>query len=215
MNYDEIFYLIRTGRIVIFFFGKQTKKFIPPGTVQITESLFADETEISNHSWREYEFWVKTKYGEHSKEHLAVLPDTLVWRQAHNANESYVKHYYRHVAYKDYPVVGISHSQAQAFCTWRTQRVKEYYMITHKKELFIEYRLPSKEEWELLSNNGGNVFSNKGWDKRDISSSIVPAKRLIPLPHRLPHRNSMSLPLSTRTGPIRLVYLTPLEMFLK
>lgn len=163
MKYITLFAL--AGFLFSFSINKP-KKFIPPGTVQITESLFADETEISNHSWREYEFWVKTKYGEGSKEHLAVLPDTLVWRQDYATNEPYVKYYYRHVAYKDYPVVGISHSQAEAFCNWRTERVKEYYMIRYKKELHIEYRLPSKEEWELLSNNGANVFSNKGWDKK-------------------------------------------------
>lgn len=158
--------LLTLAGLLFSFSVNKPKKFTPPGTVQITESLFADETEISNFSWREYEFWVKTKYGAGSKEHLAVLPDTLVWRQDNATNEAYVKHYYRHIAYKDYPVVGISHSQAQAFCNWRTERVKEYYMIRYKKELHIEYRLPSKQEWELLSNNGANVFSNKGWDEK-------------------------------------------------
>lgn len=158
--------LVALAALLLSFSVNKPKKFSPPGTVQITESLFADETEISNYSWREYEFWVKTKYGSGSDEHTAVLPDTLVWRQNYAHNEAYVNHYYRHVAYKDYPVVGITYAQAQAFCKWRTERVKEYYMIRYKKELFIEYRLPSKEEWELLSNNGGNVFSNKGWDKK-------------------------------------------------
>lgn len=57
------------------------KPFIPPGTVQINDSLFADETEISNFSWIEYEMWTKGIYGANSKEHLATLPDTLVWRE--------------------------------------------------------------------------------------------------------------------------------------
>jgi len=63
------------------------KPFIPPGTAQITESFFADETEISNFAWQEYELSVKTKYGYLSPEHLAALPDTLVWRHKMTSNE--------------------------------------------------------------------------------------------------------------------------------
>jgi formylglycine-generating enzyme required for sulfatase activity len=145
---------------------KRDKKFIPPGTVQITEYFFADETEISNFSWQEYEFWIKTKYGKDSKEHLAVLPDTLVWRQKASNNEPYVRYYYRHPAYKNYPVVGISYQQAIEFCKWRTDRVKEYYSIINKKELNIEYRLPSKEEWEMISNSGMDIFARRGKNKK-------------------------------------------------
>jgi formylglycine-generating enzyme required for sulfatase activity len=150
------------------------KPFIPPGTAQITESFFADETEISNFAWQEYEFFVKTEYGYLSPEHLAALPDTLVWRQKMTSNEPYVKYYYRHPAYKGYPVVGISYEQAIAFCKWRTERVKEFYYIKNKKELIIEYRLPTKEEWELISsvppyylneaiNKKGEVTFNHRW----------------------------------------------------
>ena len=168
--------------IVFSFTNNKPKKFVPPGTVQITEKFFADETEISNLSWLEFEFWIKTKYGKNSKEHLATLPDTLVWLEKLIYNEPYVIYYYRHMAYKDYPVVGISFEQALAFCKWRTERVKEYYYIRYKKELNIEYRLPTKQEWELLSNNGSGIFSNYGKNEkgqyklnvaRPLSDSLV------------------------------------------
>src|SRR3954466_11018031 len=84
------------------------KKFIPPGTVQISDTFFADECEVSNFSWTEYELWISAKYGFKSKEHLAVLPDTLVWRDTLAYNEPYVMYYYRHPAYRGYPVVGVS-----------------------------------------------------------------------------------------------------------
>ena len=148
------------------FYSKRTKKFIPPGTVQITENFFADEAEVSNLSWQEYEFWIKAKFGAGSKEHLAALPDTLVWRHKTSHNEPYVKYYYRHPAYKNYPVVGVSYQQAIEFCKWRTERVKEFYYIAHKKQLNIEYRLPHKNEWEMISDNGMDVFSNGGKNKK-------------------------------------------------
>lgn len=141
---------------------RKKKKLIPPGTVQISETFFADETEISNFAWLEYESWTKLKYGINSAEHISVLPDTLVWREKNSSNEPYVKYYYRHPAYKDYPVVGISYEQAIAYCTWRTQRVKVFAYIRYKKEWDIEYRLPTKEEWEMLSYNGVAELSNKG-----------------------------------------------------
>ena len=153
------------------------KEFIPPGTVQINDTLFADETEVSNVSWREFEFWTAQVYGKNSKEYLAVLPDTMVWREKLSNNEPYVIHYYRHAAYKDYPVVGISYEQAMAFCKWRTARVKMFLSIKKDfKNQDINYRLPTKTEWELLASASLNVFNNNGVDEKGNSklNCIIP-----------------------------------------
>ena len=146
------------------------KKFIPPGTVKINDTLFADETEVSNLSWLEFEYWTCTKYGKNSSEYKAVVPDTLVWRNKESFNEPYVHNYYRHKAYRNFPVVGITFEQAIAFCKWRTERVKEFYSIAYKKSLKIEYKLPSKEEWEFISNLGSGVFHNKGKNEKGLFS---------------------------------------------
>lgn len=144
-------------------FTKQKKDFTPPGTVQINDTLFADIAEVSNLAWQEYEFWTKTMYGANSAEHLASLPDTLVWREKLAYNEPYVQYYYRHPAYKDYPVVGISYEQAMAYCKWRTERVKTN--LTIKKDFthqHFEYRLPSKAEWEKLAETSTGFLNNNG-----------------------------------------------------
>ncbi|MBI2722430.1 MAG: SUMF1/EgtB/PvdO family nonheme iron enzyme [Bacteroidetes bacterium] len=162
MMKNSIFILSLILLFSSFSIKRKKKKLIPPGTVQISETFFADETEISNFGWMEYEYWTKTKYGANSPEHIAVLPDTLVWREKNTYNEPYVKYYYRHPAYKNFPVVGISFEQALAYCKWRTDRVKEYSYKIYKTEWKVEYRLPTKEEWELLSNNGSVELANKG-----------------------------------------------------
>lgn len=150
-----------------FSFTSSKKKFLPPGTVKYNDTLYVDETEISNFSWTEYELWIKTKYGKDSPEYLAVLPDTLVWREKMAYNEPYVEHYYRHPAYRDYPVVGVSYEQAVAFCKWRTKMVMIFMAVSKKYEFVdFEYRLPSKEEWETLSFNGRAELSNNGFNDK-------------------------------------------------
>jgi formylglycine-generating enzyme required for sulfatase activity len=162
------------------------KEFIPPGTVQINDTLYADETEITNSSWLEFEQWTAGFYGKNSKEYLGILPDSTVWIDKLTYNMPYVQYYYRHPAYKDYPVVGISYEQAKAFCIWRTARVK--YFLSIKKEYKnqnFEYRLPNKAEWELFAAASLNVFENKGFDEKgnpklncimDVDSIVIKGK---------------------------------------
>ena len=40
-----------------------------------------------------------------------------------------VTQYFRHPAYQDYPVVGVSWQQAVDYCDWRTDRVNERRLI--------------------------------------------------------------------------------------
>lgn len=151
------------------FIPKKKKEFLPPGTAKINDTLFADETEVSNFSWREYESWMKNKYGANSTQHKATLPDTLVWRENNSSNEPYVKYYYRHPAYKDYPVVGISYEQVCEFVKWRTERVKEFMCLSKKYEpIDFEYRLPSKQEWEYISSDCLNMFKNGGKNEKGL-----------------------------------------------
>jgi len=147
----------------ISFTNSKKKKFIPPGTVQINDTLYADETEVSNLSWYEYVYWTKVKYGIGSKEHLMTLPDSNVFvAQVQAKIYPYAMYYFR--MYRNSPIVGITYEQAIAFCKWRTERVREYMWISKKYSLFnIEYRLPLKSEWELLSNNGAGVFDQSNY----------------------------------------------------
>lgn len=147
----------------------KTKTFVPPGTVQVNDTLFADETEVSNFAWYEYELWVKAMYGSNSPEHRAMLPDTLCWREKLAFNEPYVLHYYRHPAYRDYPVVGISYEQVLAYCKWRTARVKLYLSV--KKDFRSRdfyYRLPGKAEWETLAEMSADFLSNNGKNSKGM-----------------------------------------------
>ena len=93
-------------------------------------SFYLDETEVRNVDYREYLTWLKRVYGSSYPEvYNKSLPDTLVWRDKLGYNEPYVSQYLRHPAYDNYPVVGVSWSQANDFCVWRTDRVNERILI--------------------------------------------------------------------------------------
>lgn len=151
-------------RPVISYFNKIVS---PPGTVRINNNIYMDETEVTNFNWQEYVLWVEKKFGKNSKEYKNALPDTTVWYNKESFSEPYMKYYYNHPAYKDYPVVGISYEQAVDFCKWRTDRVKELFKInalSDKKSVYptnFEYRLPTKEEWEAAAKIGYSEKTKK------------------------------------------------------
>ena len=93
-------------------------------------SFYLDETEVRNVDYLEYLHWIKRVYSQSYPEvYKKSLPDTLVWRDKLGYNEPFVTQYLRHPAYQNYPVVGVSWTQANDYCIWRTDRVNERILI--------------------------------------------------------------------------------------
>ncbi len=93
-------------------------------------SFYMDETEVSNQDYREFVYWIERVYPGDKAKLESVLPDTLQWREGLAYNEPYIQNYFRHPAYADYPVVGVSWLQANAYCSWRTDRVNEQILVS-------------------------------------------------------------------------------------
>ena len=98
---------------------------------QVTvSSFFMDQTEVSNTDYLEYIYWLNRIYGDDYPDMIEkALPDTLVWRNTMSYNEPMVEIYFRHPAYGDYPVVGVSWLQANDYALWRSDRVNEMLLI--------------------------------------------------------------------------------------
>ncbi len=92
-------------------------------------SFYMDETEVSNQDYREYIHWLSRVYPGNKEKINTSLPDTTLWRSELAYNEPYVNNYFRHPAYSDYPVVGVSWEQAETYCKWRTDRVNEQILV--------------------------------------------------------------------------------------
>ena len=88
-----------------------------------------------------------------------VYPDTTAWiNDFDNAyNEPYVRMYFSHGGYSDYPVVGVSWEQANAFAAWRTSFLRR---SLGREGIYVEPdRLPTEAEWEYAARAG--VSENK------------------------------------------------------
>lgn len=111
--------------------NKVSTSTIPPNGFQTDENFYVDKTEISNHNWAEYSFWVKRVYGDESAEYSASLPDTTVWLGVVENDSILMKSYYRDIKYRHFPVVGVSQKQANAYSKWRSDRVFEWILINN------------------------------------------------------------------------------------
>ena len=132
-------------------------------------SFLMDRNEVSNVDYREYIYWLNRVYGQNYP--MAVnnaLPDTLVWRGRMTYNEPMIEIYFRHPAYSDYPVVGVTWVQANDYCSWRTDRVNEL-MLIQAGVLDWDPNQQDEENFNTDAYLAGQYVGNVKKGKKDLS----------------------------------------------
>ena len=111
------------------------------------------------YNWMDIEAAARSKDGRRRdfirQEEIEIYPDTTVWIRdfEYSYNEPMHNDYFWHDAYSDYPVVGVSWSQAKAFCHWRT-KFKNDDQRDRGKQFVNQFRLPTEAEWEYAARGG-------------------------------------------------------------
>lgn len=121
-------------------------------------SFYMDDTEITNHEYRQYvNAMLADSAASIGEEEIMAkyYPDTTVWKNdfTYHNGDPMLEYYYGHPAFDTYPVVGVSWKAAQHFCQWRTNLYNDY----RTKENLVNsprFRLPSEAEWEWAARGG-------------------------------------------------------------
>jgi sulfatase modifying factor 1 len=102
---------------------------------------------------------------------LNIYPDTTAWVKDFNYsyNDPMHQDYFYHQSYGDYPVVGITWEQANAFCNWRTKKKNDYLLGRKNGTQVPNFRLPTEAEWEYAA-RGGLEFATYPWGTGSTTS---------------------------------------------
>ncbi|UXP32528.1 formylglycine-generating enzyme family protein [Reichenbachiella agarivorans] len=118
---------------------------IPPGSLPISEGKFMDQTEVANIHYQEFLFYITKDSAKYlDKEYMPQL------------DNKFKSKYFLNPEFYFYPVVGVTHQNAQAYCEWRAKvlnvGLKDMLKNQVKKYKYAG-RLPSEEEWKKIAGN--------------------------------------------------------------
>ncbi|WP_445749458.1 gliding motility lipoprotein GldJ [Polaribacter sp.] len=153
-------------------------------------SFFMDEAEVTNSEYFLYVQYTKDVFPPSEEKYKniypSVLPDTLVWRKSLGNTDILSENYFRHPAYADYPVVGVSWLQANEYCKWRTNVVNLKTLIDkgYIKNIFEIDSISNFFDTDVFLADDSRLFEGDSTIyKRGVPSRVV-RKRGEPRPEK-------------------------------
>lgn len=97
------------------------------------------------------------------KEEIKIYPDTLSWITDYvmSYNEALASNYFQNEYYNDFPVVGVSYDQANAYMHWLNEKLKLFLRQHDFEENLCYFRLPAETEWQYAATSkpsNGNMY---------------------------------------------------------
>ncbi len=150
INYDQV--ALPQNR-----FDVRTGRYLPGASVRIDSSWVDAETGSIHDTTIVRPLFHKQDLV--SNRILCVYPDTLVWVRdfQYAYNEPLLYMYFSHPGYDNYPTVGVTWEQANAFCDWRTKLLN-----SGAQQATQSYRLPTEAEFEYAA-RGGKKMAMYPW----------------------------------------------------
>lgn len=141
----------------LIFQGKETTIENPTHIIQLYDSIFIDKTELCNIHWLEYLFSIKKDSS--TEFYQAQLPDNFIFTNIGTKQNPNFVDYFEYPSLRYYPLLNISYEQAQNYCKWRTDVINAVLKANQRNdkkayEMQVEYRLPTKKEWEFAASGG-------------------------------------------------------------
>jgi len=124
--------------------------------------FFIAATEVTNFQWKEFLMYLKQE--GRMEEYRDNILDTTVWRPLLAYNEPFVDYYYQNKAYSEYPAVGMTLKQAQAYANWLT----EIYALKNQSVKII-FSVPTKKQWIRAAR--GEWQTHYPWDGKYMRNS--------------------------------------------
>jgi formylglycine-generating enzyme required for sulfatase activity len=128
-----------------------------PSKRVVVDSFYIYAHEVSNNDYHLFLNELKVK---DMQQYVKMAPDTAVWNHKPQFQEPYYNYYFWHPAYGDYPVVGVTHTQAEAYCNWLTEK----YMSQEKRKFKkVKFALPTLYQWEYAAIGGAKDYADFPW----------------------------------------------------